>query len=151
MSFLAHSSVLHRLKSHTSGRITFQGADQSIDGGTGLDTVSFAANSGNLTLTNANFDAIVTNVEVLDFTSVGTHVTMSLNATDIASLTGKGLGTSNTLDIFQNAGDEISIAAQSGYTFNTSSHNGITTYTFFNDTDPQNPANQLAQINVYGS
>ena len=93
----------------------------------------------------------MTNVEVLDFTNVGANVTASLNATDIGNITGQGLvaGSTTKLDIFQNTGDAISIAADASHSYDTSTANGVTTYTFYNNADPHDPAHQLAQLIIH--
>ena len=122
---------------------TFLGSG-SINGGTGTDTVSFAANSGNMTLSSANFSNIITQVEVLDFTALNTNVTAALSATDIANLTGQAEGATNNLEIYQNAGDSVAINS-SFYT--TSTAGTDTTYKLYSD---NTYTNQLAQILVHG-
>ena len=122
---------------------TFLGSG-SINGGTGTDTVSFAANSGDMTLSSANFSNIITQVEVLDFTALNTNVTAAFSATDIANLTGQAEGTTNNLEIYQNAGDSVAINS-SFYT--TSTVGTDTTYKLYSD---NTYTNQLAQILVHG-
>ena len=122
---------------------TFLGSG-SINGGIGTDTVSFAANSGNMTLSSANFSNIITQVEVLDFTALNTNVTAAFSATDIANLTGQAEGATNNLEIYQNAGDSVAINS-SFYT--TSTAGTDTTYKLYSD---NTYTNQLAQILVHG-
>jgi Ca2+-binding RTX toxin-like protein len=122
---------------------TFLGSG-SINGGIGTDTVSFAANSGDMTLSSANFSNIITQVEVLDFTALNTNVTAAFSATDIANLTGQAEGATNNLEIYQNAGDSVAINS-SFYT--TSTAGTDTTYKLYSD---NTYTNQLAQILVHG-
>lgn len=127
---------------------SFLGGNGSIDGGSDFDTVKFNDNSGSLSLTAQNFGNVVTNIEVLDFTAVGTNVTMELNEDFISKLTGKGLGSTNILEIYQNSGDQISFNPSTDYKCLPSSDSNGTTYTFYSATDQDN-INPLAQVLVH--
>jgi Ca2+-binding RTX toxin-like protein len=122
---------------------TFLGSG-SINGGTGTDTVSFAANSGDMTLSSANFSNIITQVEVLDFTALNTNVTAALSATDIANLTGQAEGTTNNLEIYQNAGDTVTFSG----VYTSSTVGSDTTHTFYTD---NTFTTQLAQVLVHNN
>jgi Ca2+-binding RTX toxin-like protein len=122
---------------------TFLGSG-SINGGIGTDTVSFAANSGDMTLSTANFSNIITQVEVLDFTALNTNVTAAFSATDIANLTGQAEGATNNLEIFQNTGDTVTFSG----VYTSSTVGSDTTHTFYTD---DTFTTQLAQVLVHNN
>ncbi|MFM8702257.1 MAG: beta strand repeat-containing protein, partial [Hyphomicrobiales bacterium] len=122
---------------------TFLGSG-SIDGGAGTDTVGFVNNGGDMTLSSANFSNIITNVEVLDFTAIGTNVTATFDAASIANLTGQAQGTSNNLEIYQNAGDTLTFSG----VYTSSTAGSDTTHTFYTD---NTYTTQLAQVLVHNN
>ncbi|MFC3594432.1 calcium-binding protein, partial [Novosphingobium piscinae] len=81
----------------------------SVDGGAGTDSVHFAANSG--TIVESQLTGVLTNVEVLDFTSGATSANLTVSASFIQSLVGAGNASALTIDIDSN--DNFAIGAGS--------------------------------------
>jgi Ca2+-binding RTX toxin-like protein len=117
-----------------------------VDGGTGTDSVTIAANSGS-GFTVADLAAAITNVETIDFTQAGVNATLEFSANDVIAMT-ESTGTpatTNTLQVDKNAGDTITINPAA---FTNSSTNGsTTTVTFY---DNSNHDNEIAHLLIVG-
>ncbi|WP_298197508.1 calcium-binding protein, partial [Novosphingobium sp.] len=111
----------------------------TIDGGAGTDTVGFAANSG--TITESQLTGVLTNTEVLDFTSSGTAANLSVTSSFIQSLV--SAGNASAIQINIDANDTISIGAGSFVNYDS----GTNAYTFYSDSSL---TTQVAKMTVVG-
>ncbi|PSC06028.1 hypothetical protein SLNSH_06550 [Alsobacter soli] len=100
-----------------------------VDGGTGADTLTIAANSGS-SFTAANLAAAVTNMEVIDFRQAGVNANLSLSGAQVAAMTDANKDL--TINTSLGGGDTIAIAdAASRYTMSVSGN--TTNYDIYAD------------------
>ena len=114
-------------------------AGLTIEGGSGEDEV--IATSGSLT--EADLDGILSNVEILDFSASDMAVDLDLSTSQIQNWT----DLDNILQIKIDAGDSVDLTEDpSFYDIDTSTPD-LTTYTIYDSTDFAT-ANQVAQLSV---
>jgi Ca2+-binding RTX toxin-like protein len=111
-----------------------------IDGGTGSNSLNFAANSG--TVHDAELVASLTNVQSIDFTASGVDAALSLTGAMIAQMDG---GASNTLTMKINAGDSITIAEPLA-NYDQAPAGNTTNYTIYDDASHTNVIAHLALV-----
>jgi hypothetical protein len=111
-------------------------SDVRIDGGAGMDTVSF--NAG--TFGDAGVLAsILTKIEFIDFSQAGADANMSFTAAHIQAITG-GIG--NTLTIDADGGDSILTSGADVV------NNGGGSYTYYADSDHTGTGTVLANLMI---
>jgi hypothetical protein len=93
----------------------------STSSGGGLDTVSFAGSSSNMSLSGTTLSSVISNAQYLDFSGTSGTASMSLAGEDIQKiLTGSSSLSSNagTLDLkFDANGDSLTLLGNPNYSF----------------------------------
>jgi VCBS repeat-containing protein len=131
--------------SHDDSFTLTLGAGWSVNGGGGVDTVTFSAGSG--TITETDISGVLSDIERLDFSASGVNADLEITPTLLQSLTGDA--NSSHLRLVFDAGDSLTISnsiASNTYV-DSRDGNGNGAIVFYEDSNQQQ---EVARVTING-